>query len=88
MSRQGHGGSRTHRSSQSTNTCRRHHSLTVLVQRKVILGVAELLGAAGDEDVVVSEEVLKASDLRVGEVKLSSNLHDSNLVARSVQLPG
>lgn len=39
-------------------------SLTVIVQGKVVLGIAELLRAASDEDVVVSEEILEAGDLR------------------------
>lgn len=38
-------------------------TLTVVIKREVILGVAEFLWATGDEDVVVPKEVLKASNL-------------------------
>lgn len=38
-------------------------TLTVVIQREVILGVAELLRSARDENVVVAKEILKASNL-------------------------
>ena len=37
--------------------------LTVLIQGKVILGVAELLWSTGDKHIVIPEEILKAGDL-------------------------
>lgn len=46
--------------------CIKHRNvdtLTVVIKREVVLGVAEFLWATGDEDVVVPEEVLKASNL-------------------------
>lgn len=43
---------------------RRFNSLlTVIVQRKVVLGIAEFLRAASDEDVVVAKEILEAGHL-------------------------
>ena len=37
--------------------------LTILIQGKVILGVAELLWSTGNKHIVIPEEILKAGDL-------------------------
>ena len=52
--------------------CSRGRRLTVLVQSKVVLSVAKLLRSTGDEDVVLTEEVLEAGHLR-GHTEHRSN---------------
>jgi hypothetical protein len=38
-------------------------ALTILIQREVILGIAELLRATGNEDIIITKEILKTGDL-------------------------
>lgn len=38
-------------------------NLTVHIQREVVLGVTEFLGSTCNEDIVLTEEILKASHL-------------------------
>lgn len=45
--------------------------LTVLIQREVVLSVAELLRSTRNEHVVVAKEILKAGDLLFNEVKMN-----------------
>lgn len=44
--------------------CRLKPLLTVVVQRKVVLGIAEFLRATSDEDVIVTKEILETGHLR------------------------
>lgn len=37
--------------------------LTVIIQREVVLGVAEFLRPACDEDIIIPEEILEAGNL-------------------------
>lgn len=46
-----------------------HMQITILIQREVILGVAEFLRSTCDEDVILPKEVLKASNLEGEEKK-------------------
>lgn len=43
--------------------------LTVVIQREVILGVAEFLWSTRDENIVVTKEILKASNLLCRKTK-------------------
>lgn len=44
-------------------SCKGCGSLTTVIQHKVVLGIAKLLWSARYEDIIISEEVLKASNL-------------------------
>lgn len=43
--------------------------LTVVIQREVILGVAEFLWSTRDENIVLTKEILKASNLLCRKTK-------------------
>lgn len=44
-------------------------TLTVVIQREVILGVAEFLRSTRDENIVLTKEILKASNLLCRKTK-------------------
>lgn len=37
--------------------------LTIIIQREVILGIAEFLWSTRNEDIIITEEILKAGNL-------------------------
>lgn len=58
-------------------------TLTVVIQREVILGVAELLRSARDENVVITKEILKASNLLCRKTKRQDNVNQPTTHPRS-----
>lgn len=62
-------------------------TLTVVIQREVILGVAELLRSARDENVVVTKEILKASNLLCRKTKRHDNVNHPTTDPRSAGIP-